>query len=136
MAVTTDTPRSTWRRAYRGTAALLALLVLVQAVIAGQATFGQWDIEVHGWLGNGTFAVGLVLLGLAIVTKPDRIGLAVVVALVVAMFAQIGLGYAGRTAAAAAAWHVPLGVTIFGLAIYNLSLSYRPTTANVGARRT
>lgn len=136
MAVATDAPQSTWRGAYRGTAALLALLVLVQAIIAGQATFGQWDIEVHGWLGNASFAVGLVLLGLTTAAKPDRTTVVVAVALVVAMFAQVGLGYAGRTAAAAAAWHVPLGVTIFGLAIYHLTLSYRPTTANVGPRRT
>lgn len=111
-----------WRRAYRGTAALLALLVLVQAVIAGQATFGQWDIEVHGWLGNTSFAVALVLVGLAIRARTHRASVVVAVALVVAMFAQIGLGYAGRTAAAAAAWHIPLGVTIFGLAVYNLAI--------------
>jgi hypothetical protein len=32
-----------------------------------------------------------------------------------ALFAQTGLGYVGREVTAAAMWHVPLGVTIFGL---------------------
>ncbi|MBI1843269.1 MAG: hypothetical protein HYR89_01435 [Actinobacteria bacterium] len=31
---------------------------------------------------------------------------------------QIGLGYLGRETAEAAAWHVPLGVLSFGLAVY------------------
>ena len=43
------------------------------------------------------------------------------VALVALAFAQIGLGYVGRETTAAAAWHIPMGVTIFGLACYQLA---------------
>ena len=41
----------------------LAVLVLLQAVVAGQAIFGSWEIEVHGWLGNASFLAGLALVG-------------------------------------------------------------------------
>jgi hypothetical protein len=40
--------------------------------------------------------------------------------------AQIGLGYSGRETLEAAAWHVPMGVTIFGLAVYQMTLIPRP----------
>jgi len=49
------------------------------------------------------------------------LALATAAALVVAMFVQTGLGYAGRTTAGAASWHVPLGVAIFGLAVAHAS---------------
>jgi len=39
---------------------------------------------------------------------------------------QIGMGYAGRTSLGAAAWHIPNGVAIFGLAVYNVTLFRRP----------
>ena len=35
--------------------------------------------------------------------------------------AQVGLGYVGRETSQAAAWHVPTGVAIFGLACYQLA---------------
>ena len=42
--------------------------------------------------------------------------LALATALLAGLFGQTGLGYVGRDTAAAAAWHIPLGVTLFGLA--------------------
>ena len=107
---------------YRRGSALLAWLVLLQAVVAGQATFGDWEIELHGWMGNGSFVIGLLLLGLAVTGGLGRGVVVMAGALTIALFAQIGLGYAGRTALTAASWHIPLGVTIFGLSIYNLVL--------------
>lgn len=109
---------------------MLAVTVLVQAVVAGQAVFGDWDIEVHGWMGNGSFLLGLVLLGLAVASRAGRVPVATAAALVTAMFVQVGLGYAGRTALGAASWHVPLGVAIFGLSIYNLTLVNGQSTAS------
>ena len=121
-------------RAHRLVAIGLAGLVLSQAVAAGQATFGDWEIEVHGWMGNASFALGLLLLVLAVASRAGRVAVGTAAALVVAMFAQVGLGYAGRTALGAASWHIPLGVAIFGLAVCNLTLlAVRP--ADEGRRR-
>ena len=113
-------------RLHRGVSCVLAALVLLQAVVAGQATFGDWEIEVHGWLGNGSFALGIALVGLTVAARAARRAVATAAALTVAMFVQVGLGYAGRTEPGAASWHIPLGVAIFGLAVFNL------TAASVG----
>jgi hypothetical protein len=37
-------------------------------------------------------------------------------------FAQVGLGFVGRETSEAAAWHIPVGVAIFGLTTYQLAL--------------
>lgn len=114
---------ATLGRAHRVVAEVLAALVLAQAVVAGQALFGDWSIRVHGFMGNGSFVLGLVLLVLALVGRSDRRRLVLSAVLVAALFAQTGLGYVGRETAEAAAWHVPLGVTIFGFSVY---LASRP----------
>lgn len=107
---------------HRGLAITLVVLVLFQAVIAGQALFGGWAIDLHGWVGNGSFALGVVLVVLALRSGVGRSGTLVAGALAVAMFVQTGLGYAGRTALGAASWHVPLGVAVFGLAAVHATL--------------
>jgi len=107
---------------HRVLAVTLVVLVLFQAVIAGQALFGGWAIDLHGWVGNGSFALGLVLVVLALRSGVGKGGTLVAVALAVAMFVQTGLGYAGRTTLGAAAWHVPLGVAVFGLAAVHATL--------------
>ena len=108
---------ATLGRTHRIVAEVLAALVLAQAVVAGQALFGDWSIRVHGFMGNASFLLGLVLLGLAVVGRPARTRLVLSAVLVPALFAQTGLGYVGRETAEAAAWHVPLGVAIFGLTV-------------------
>ena len=113
---------------HRGLAITLVMLVLFQAVIAGQALFGGWAIDLHGWIGNGSFALGLVLVVLALRSGLGKGATLVAVSLVVAMFVQTGLGYAGRTALGAASWHVPLGVAIFGLAVVHATLLCAPVT--------
>lgn len=115
-------------RAHRIGAEVLAALVLLQAVVAGQALFGDWSIKVHGYLGNASFTLGVILLGLAVAGRSDRVRLALTAVLVAAMFAQTGLGYVGRETLGAAAWHVPLGVTIFGLAVF---LVARPSSVDL-----
>lgn len=104
------------------------VLVLLQAVVAGRFLFGDWKIEIHGWMGNASFALGMLLTALAVRGGAGRRCVATALVLTVAMFAQVGLGYAGRTAPAAASWHVPLGVAIFGLATFNLAAGWRPAT--------
>lgn len=111
--------------------------MLVQAVVAGQAIFGSWEIEVHGWLGNASFLAGLLLVVLAVRGRAGRVLVVLAVALAVALFVQTGLGYAGRTALVAASLHVPLGVAIFGLSVANVTLVWARSlvggTADVGA---
>ncbi len=118
-------PRSGALSAYRALAHVLPVLVLIQAWMAGSSNvlFGSLDIVTHGMVGNGTFLLALIVLALALVSRAG--GPAVVVAgvLVLLMFAQIGLGYIGRDTATAAAWHIPNGVLIFGLATYQITLS-------------
>lgn len=112
-------------RVHRLASSALTMLVLAQAVIAGRALFGDWEIRLHGFLGNASFTVGVTLVALAIASRAGPAAVALAGALAVAMFAQVGLGYVGRTSLDAASWHVPLGVTIFGLAACNTMLSYQ-----------
>lgn len=112
-------------RAVRLLAHILPALILIQAFIAGRYLFGGWSITMHGVVGNITFLFTLATLVLAWRTG-QRAATVVAAVLVALITAQIGLGYSGREAAEAAAWHVPLGVTIFGLAVYQLTLIPRP----------
>lgn len=109
----------------RAAVRLLPVMVLVQAVIAGQALFGDWSIVAHGVLGNVTFTVAIAAHVLAIVAK-HRPAIRWTAALAVLLTAQIGLGYTGRETLEAASWHVPLGVTIFGVTVHLATLGSRP----------
>jgi hypothetical protein len=97
---------------------LLAFGVLVNAFIAGRTLIGEWDIVVHGIIGNGVFVLAVVALVLAVVMRAGRATIGVAAALAVLVFAQIGLGYSGRESADALAWHIPNGVAIFGLSVW------------------
>lgn len=114
--------------AHRIAAALIVVLVLVQAVIAGRSNrlFGSWDIELHGILGNVVLLAALGEAALVVLGRWGRAAAVTVGLLVVAVVAQIGLGYTGRDSVGAAAWHIPLGVSVFGLAVWNLALATRP----------
>lgn len=104
----------------------LPVVVLVQASLAGQHLFEGSSISLHGILGNVTFALAVVGVALAVVRRSDAPTFFVAVALMALAFAQVGLGYVGRETSAAAAWHIPAGVAIFGLACYQLSSLKRP----------
>jgi hypothetical protein len=108
---------------FRALAGLLALLVLVQAWMAGHSNrlFGDLDIVAHGIVGNVSYLIAVGALVLTIVARANKATVGVAAAIVVLMTVQIGLGYSGRDSADAAAWHVPNGVAIFGLAIYQVS---------------
>jgi hypothetical protein len=109
--------------ASRATPHLLAALVLVQAFIAGRSNrlFGSWDIGAHEILGNVVFLVALAGVVLSVLAGQGRASIVRAAALLVLITTQVGLGYAGRTSAEAAAWHIPNGVAIFGLAVYNIT---------------
>jgi hypothetical protein len=118
----TQTTSSGLGTALTGVSALTALLVLVQAVLAGRGWFVDPDfIDIHEIVANVVFLVALVQAVLAFVAM--RRGLAtravfgVAVAVVVLVVAQIGLGYGGRESDEAASLHIPNGVLIFGLSI-------------------
>ncbi len=117
--------------AFRGVAGLLLLLVLFQALMAGRSEvlFGDWSIEAHGIVGNVSFLLAVGGLVLGIITRAPRGVVAVAAAIVVLMVVQIVLGYSGRDSQEAAAWHVPTGVAIFGLTVYQVSIVRRTALA-------
>lgn len=126
---------------YRALTGLAALLVLVQAMLAGQWIGGDLSIIVtHGWLGSGTLLL-VALLGVMSFLGMrqgifDAKPLTVSAVLVVLVVAQLGLGYAGRSSGVAASLHVPLGVLIFGtlLALFVAALPMRLAPADARTR--
>lgn len=126
---------------FRALAGIAAALVLIQAVLAGQWLAGNAAIiEVHGWLGSGTFLLTLLLAGVSLLgwrqgvfdSKP----FAVSVGLALLLIAQLGLGYVGRSNATAASLHLPLGVLIFGalLTLFALTMPARLAPASARVR--
>jgi hypothetical protein len=97
---------------------VLALGVLVNAAIAGRTLVGEWDILVHGIIGNGVFVLSVLALLFAVATGATRATIAATAVLLVLVFAQVGLGYSGRENLDARAWHIPNGVAIFGLSTW------------------
>jgi glucose uptake protein GlcU len=125
----TTTPTSTRSGAavaHRAVVIALPVIVLVQASLAGQHLFEGSSISLHGILGEVAFALTVVGLVLTIVRRSEGPEFFLAVALMALSFAQVGLGFVGRDTSAAAAWHIPLGVTIFGLACYQLAALRRP----------
>ncbi|HUF54753.1 MAG TPA: hypothetical protein VMR52_13460 [Dehalococcoidia bacterium] len=105
-------------RPFQAVAGIVALLVFVQAILAGQfLTGGENLVDIHEIVGNVIFLGAAVQLALAYLTRDFWryrmvIWSVVILALVVS---QIGLGYVGREELDARAIHVPLGVFLFSL---------------------
>lgn len=118
-------------RALRGLAMLFGLLVLLQAALAGRGLyFNHHLIDIHGYVANFIFLVVIVQVALAFlagIRGPRRsMVIGVNVLLLLLVLAQIGLGYSGRDEGhTAASIHIPNGVLIFGLAVFNISLVSR-----------
>ena len=113
-------------KGYIGCAHALVLLVLIQAVIAGNYErfgYGSWSIVPHGILGNVSFLLAVAAMVLTIVGKLPKRLLTIAVVLVVLMTAQIGMGYSVENNETLGAWHIPLGVLIFGLAVWQSSVA-------------
>ena len=92
------------------------VLVVVQAVLIGQAQFGGAPelVATHGIVGNATFLAAAVALGAALLARrPGRVLLPLSVG-VLLLFAQTGLGYLGHRTGigAASSVHVGLGVAL------------------------
>jgi heme A synthase len=103
-------------RGFQIVAGIIALLILVQAALAGQFEHNGADLKgVHAMMGNVIFMLALVQLALAWLTRDAWrykmvIWAGVVLLLIVA---QIGLGY--TESGDASAIHIPLGVFLFAL---------------------
>ena len=113
--------RSTLVPALKGVAGLFAAPMLVQAFLAGRGWFLDFDlIDVHGTVGTVIWLVALLQVALAFaVFGPAGLrapATLLAAATLVLVTVQLMLGFAGRDSATAAAWHVPNGVLIFGLA--------------------
>ncbi len=117
-------------RLYRVLAITSMVLVLVMAAIAGRSTvlFGTWNIEIHGYLGNLLFLIAVVMVVLSFMTQTRGVVVGHAVAFAALVFVQIGLGYVGRETIEAAAWHIPNGVLLMGIATAHVSL-LRPDRA-------
>lgn len=104
----------------KAVAMLFATLVLVQAVLAGTGLFLNRELIVlHGTLGGVIVVVALAQVIVAFLLGPPpgsrRTISTLVVAMLVLVVVQYALGLASRTNAGAAAWHLPLGVFIYGM---------------------
>ena len=120
---------------FRWVAVTTAILVMVQALLAGRGWFVDVGlIEVHGWVGNATFLVAVTQWGVAFLAWRRRVvgrtELVLSGLLVLLIVAQLGLGYAGRESAGAAAWHVPNGVLIFGATAALLTRAFSAGTTS------
>lgn len=107
---------------YRWLTVLTAGLVLIQALFAGRGLWlNRTFIDYHEILANILFLVVVVQFGLTVaIGIPDALGKRLLVlngVLGVLILVQTGLGYVGREELEARAWHIPLGVLIFGLAV-------------------
>lgn len=134
---TLDTPaaRPGIVTALRIIAPLVVLAVLIQAVFAGRGLFLNTDnLTIHGGIGNFTFLLVLVQLALVAFARfqgrARTMLLGTSALLVLLVVVQLGLGYSGRDGGQAAAWHVPNGVLIFGLAVSQMSLLARYAPAS------
>jgi hypothetical protein len=115
-------------KGYAASVQLVAFGVLVNAFIAGRSLIGDWDILVHGIIGNGVFVFAVLALVLAVVLRAGRTTVAAAALLAVLVFAQVGLGYSGRNSPDAVAWHIPNGVLIFGLAVWTAARGAAPVS--------
>jgi len=129
-----------WVAAYRWLTIVTAAFVIVQAVLASQWLFkGETDLlDVHEMVANIFFLLVVAQAILTVLIKfPGRWGRQLVLMnglLVLLTLVQIGLGYSGRDSADAKAWHVPMGVLLFGLAVATAMLAARPLTSEVEQR--
>jgi hypothetical protein len=111
--------------ALAGALLVMPVLVLVQAALAG-----QWLAEAdagmrtaHGVVGNITFVVALAVTSAVWLRRHATATRVVATALLLLIVSQIGLGYSTRSSPELVAWHVPMGVAIFGLATYLVAVA-------------
>lgn len=104
--------------------ALIVVLVLIQAILAGQhLAFDDAPIFLHGMLGSAVFFFQIAVVVLVFMDGASTEMKVTTLVVVAGLFAQIGLGYAARSGGHAInAIHIPLGVGLFGLVTWQLAL--------------
>ena len=115
-----DASATAARRLLVGVAWAVPLLVIVQAALIGQALYGTPAlVGLHGQLGNLTFLLAVIAVGLAWSVRVPRRTLGLLVMSVLLLSAQTGLGYAGHRARIdlASALHVGLGVALTAITV-------------------
>lgn len=120
--------------AVRWLSVITAVLVLIQALLIGQALYvnGMSTLGLHGVLGNVTFLAAIILAGCAFMgwrrgeLGSAAFGLAALI--VVLLVAQLGLGYSGRGGGTPAALHIPNGVLITALLAALAVMTFTPRT--------
>ena len=116
--------------ALRWVSVVLAALLVVTALMIGQGIFNGTSrlITDHGYLGNLIFLLGAIQLGLTFFAwQKDQLGrgqLLLSAVILIALFAQIGLGYMGHRSGMkdATVVHIGLGVLSMGLVSVNAVL--------------
>ena len=118
-AVRRRSPADRWARVLAWTA---LTLVLIQAVLAGQFLYADAAlVDLHRIIAEALPLVSAALcfaLWLGRDEEDGRTLFGASLGLTVLMIVQTGLGFVGRTSTGGAAIHVPLGVLLFGGAVY------------------
>jgi len=105
-----------------GLAGLVVVGVLIQAVLGGLHIAFESPIELHGFIGSGVFALQAVIVVLVLMDRASTEVKVTALVIIALLFAQIGLGYASRSGGHALnAWHIPLGVLVFGATTWQLA---------------
>lgn len=126
------TPSTTLQRLRFWIAALMAVLVLVLATLAGRfLMLGDRVIETHGYIGNFVFLLAVANVGVTVAQRGSGADFALAVGIALFVFAQVGLGYVGRETAEAAAWHIPNGVLLMALTSVQVATTRRRSPAPV-----
>lgn len=123
------TAKSGGRSALAISSAVMTVLVLIQAILAGRGWFiNHTFIDIHAGVAD---LVVLVAIAQAVFAfravrrqQSGRSLLWMSLAILVLVIVQVGLGYGGKDSGTAASIHVPNGVLIFGLSVATTVLSW------------
>ncbi len=116
------------RKAVRWLALIVVILTAVQPFLGSRGFFSSSDasLSAHEGIANLLFLLALILVPLTFLGQFERrwtmVGWSV--GLLVAISAQIGLGYSTRDNMEIVTYHITLGVLIFGAALILTLLSY------------
>ncbi len=108
-------------------AVLVVVGIFVQSVLAAQHIAFESPIELHGFIGSAVFGLQAVLVVLVFMDRVSTELKVTALAIIALLFVQIGVGYAGRSGGhGITALHIPLGVALFGAAVWQLAGARRP----------